>query len=112
MSPSLAQPTTDMRVLFYLGDKHWSGTARATLVAARGLAARGHQTTIACCEGSPLSALAQNAGIESVAINPSSLAAEGVWDLRKILQERFVEVVVVSTERDQLIVSSAMRLAE
>src|SRR5215213_1800106 len=101
-----------MRVLFYLGDKHWSGTARATLVAARGLAARGHQITVACCEDSALKTLAQHAGVESVPIDPASLAAEGVWDLRKILQERFVEVVVVSTERDQLIVSSAMRLAE
>src|SRR5215217_5004205 len=101
-----------MRVLFYLADKQWSGGARATLVAARGLAARGHQITIACCEDSPLNTLAQAAGVESVAINPSSFAAGDAWDLRKVLHERFVEVVVVGSERDQLIVSSAMRMAE
>jgi glycosyltransferase involved in cell wall biosynthesis len=101
-----------MRVLFYLGDKEWSGCARAMLAAARGLEARGHQITVACCADSRLNALAQGAGLDVVAINGTSIAASGVWDLRKVLHERFVEVVIVTTERDQLIVSSAMRLAE
>jgi glycosyltransferase involved in cell wall biosynthesis len=101
-----------MRVLLYLGDKQWSGCARAMLASARGLVARGHQITIACCADSRMNALAQNAGLDVVAINSASTAAGGVWDLRKVLHERFVEVVVVTTERDQLIVSSAMRLAE
>lgn len=101
-----------MRVLFYLGDKQWSGCARAILAAARGLSARGHQITVACCIDGRLCALAQEAGLETVAIDTAASAAGGVWDLRKVLHERFVEVVVVTTERDQLIVSSAMRLAE
>jgi glycosyltransferase involved in cell wall biosynthesis len=101
-----------MRVLFYLGDKQWSGCARVTLVAARGLAARGHQITVACCEGGRLHALAQAAGIDAVVINPSSTSAGGAWDLRRVLHDRFIECVIVTTERDQLIVSSAMRLAE
>jgi hypothetical protein len=101
-----------MRVLFYLGDKQWSGCARALLAAARGLNARGHQIIIAGCEGGRLNARAQEAGLEVVAISSAVTAAGGVWDLRKVLHERFVEVVVVTTERDQLIVSSAMRLAE
>jgi glycosyltransferase involved in cell wall biosynthesis len=101
-----------MRVLFYLGDKQWSGCARAMLALARGLNARGHQITIAGCDGGRLNALAQEAGLETVVINAAATSAGGVFDLRKALHERFVEVVVVTTERDQLIVSSAMRLAE
>ena len=101
-----------MRVLFYLGDKQWSGGAHAMLTAARGLSARGHQITVACCEDSRLTALAQEAGLDAVAINTTVAAGGGLLDLRKALHERFVEVVVVATERDQLIVSSAMRLAE
>jgi glycosyltransferase involved in cell wall biosynthesis len=101
-----------MRVLFYLGDKQWSGCAHAMLMAARGLNARGHQITVAACEEGRLASLAQEAGLEAVAINTTMMAGGGVWDLRKVLHARFVEVVVVTTERDQLIVSSAMRLAE
>jgi glycosyltransferase involved in cell wall biosynthesis len=101
-----------MRVLFYLGDKQWSGCAHAMLMAARGLNARGHQVTVAACDDGRLASLAQEAGLEAVAINTTVMAGGGVWDLRKVLHEKFVEVVIVTTERDQLIVSSAMRLAE
>ncbi|MEP6493139.1 MAG: glycosyltransferase family 4 protein [bacterium] len=101
-----------MRVLFYLGDKLWSGSARATLAGARGLAVRGHQITVACCEDARLERLAREAGIETVVINSSSSAAGGAWDLRKVLQDRFIEVAVVGNERDHLIVGSAMRFAE
>lgn len=82
------------------------------LAAATGLAARGHQIAVACCVDARLCTLAQQAGLETVAINNAASAAGGVWNLRKVLNERFMEVVVVTTERDQLIVSSAMRLAE
>ncbi len=101
-----------MRVLFYLNDTQWTGCARVTLAAGLGLAARGHQITIACCEGGRLHAMSEAAGIDVVAINAASTAAGGAWDLRRVLHDRFIEVVVVTTERDQLIVSSAMRLAE
>jgi len=101
-----------MRVLFYLGDRDWSGCARAMLATARGLGARGHQITVACREGGRVEALAREAELDVVAIGTGAAAALGVWDLRKVLHERFVEVVIVTNERDQLLVSSAMRLAE
>lgn len=100
-----------MRVLFYLGEKEWSGCSRAALVAARGLAARGHHITIACCADSRLDRLAKVAGIDTVAINTSGWAASGSLDLRRVLKDRFIEVAVVTRERDQLIVASAMRAA-
>lgn len=101
-----------MRVLFYLGDKQWTATARAMLAAARGLAGRGHPITIACLAESRLEHLARDASLETVPITPAGSAAGGAWDLRKILQQRFIEVAVVTTERDHLIVGSAMRFAE
>jgi glycosyltransferase involved in cell wall biosynthesis len=101
-----------MRALVYVGAKEWSGGSRALLVAARGLAERGHQVTIAACADSMLARQAVAAGVETVAIDATSSTAGSSWDLRKVLKERFVEVVFVNTERDQLIVSSAMRLAE
>ncbi|MDB4873586.1 MAG: glycosyl transferase group 1 [Gemmatimonadetes bacterium] len=100
-----------MRVLFYLGDKEWSGCARAALAGARGLAARGHHVTVACCADSRLDTLAKAAGIETVSINTTGWSASGTLDLRKVLKERFIEVAVVSAERDHLIVASAMRAA-
>src|SRR5581483_4998400 len=101
-----------MRVLFYVGDTEWSGCSRVVLVAARGLAARGHPVTIACCEGTRLDQLAREAEIETVPINSDASAAGGAWDLRRTIQQKFIEVGVVSTERDQLIVSSARLFAD
>ena len=105
---------SDMRVLFYVGDKQWSGSSRRdALMAARGLSrSRGHPVTIACCGDARLDRVARDAGIETVAINASSSTAGGAWDLRKVLKERFIEVAMVGNERDHLIVSSAMRFAE
>ncbi|HEY4216346.1 MAG TPA: glycosyltransferase [Gemmatimonadaceae bacterium] len=100
-----------MRVLFYLGEKEWSGCARAALVAARGLAARGHHISIACCADSPLDVRAKAAGIDTVAINTAGWAPSGTLDLRRVLKDRFIEVAIVTRERDQLIVASAMRAA-
>ncbi|HEX7020618.1 MAG TPA: glycosyltransferase family 4 protein [Gemmatimonadaceae bacterium] len=97
-----------MHVLFYVGDKNWSGCARAFLAAARGLAARGHDVGIACCGGSTLERRAHEFGIDPILINdPESSFASG-WDLRRVLQERAIDAAFVVSERDQLIVSSAM----
>lgn len=81
------------------------------LTVARGLVARGHVALIACCSGSAVEATAQAEGIETVAVDGESSTAGGAWDLRKVLAEKFVEVAIVTNERDQLLVSSAMRLA-
>jgi glycosyltransferase involved in cell wall biosynthesis len=101
-----------MRVLFYVGDNRWSGGARAMLAAARGLAARGHPVTVACCDGSRLEQDARAAEIETVTINAAGSAVSGAFDLRRVLAERFIEAAIVLSERDHLIVASAMRFAE
>jgi hypothetical protein len=101
-----------MRVLFYHGDSAWSDTARIALRLARGLTARGHQVTFAACAGGHVEAAAQAASLDTRAIDGRATALGGAFDLRKVLAEKLIEVAVVASERDQLIVSSAMRFAE
>ena len=98
-----------MRVLFYVGDREGTGIARTTIAAARGLGDRGHQVTLATHAASPLNALATQAGVDAVEIATTGWA--GSRELRRILKDRFIEVAVVSNERDHLIVASAMRAA-
>jgi glycosyltransferase involved in cell wall biosynthesis len=101
-----------MRVLFYIGEKRWSGCARAFVAAARGLGVRGHQVTLVCPGGSTAARRAESLGVDIVPADPDATAAGDAWSLRRLLQERFVEVAFVHTDREQLVVSSAMRLAE
>jgi glycosyltransferase involved in cell wall biosynthesis len=101
-----------MRVLIYVGDPRWSGSSRALLAAARGLAARDHAVTIACCADSRLDREARGAALDTVSIAAASSAAGGAWDLRRVIKEKFIEVVLVSSERDQLVVSSARLFAD
>ena len=74
-----------MRVLFYMPSPGWSATERVIMTAARGLVARGHQVTVACCSATPVEATAQAEGVETVLIDGGSSAAGGAWDLRKVL---------------------------
>ena len=101
-----------MRLLFYVGDKGWNGCARAFVSAARGLGARGHQVTLVCPGGSATARRAEALGVDTVPADPDATAAGDAWSLRRILQERSVEVAFVHTDREQLVVSSAMRFAE
>ncbi|HTJ23728.1 MAG TPA: glycosyltransferase family 4 protein [Gemmatimonadaceae bacterium] len=101
-----------MRVLFYVGESKWSSCARAMLAVARGFTARGHEVTIACCAGSKLEALATHAAIDVGLIDPTGTAAGGMWDLQRIMQQRTPQVVIVATERDQMIVSSTRLFAK
>jgi glycosyltransferase involved in cell wall biosynthesis len=101
-----------MRVLFYVGEKSWSGSSRAVLAGASALVSRGHTVALACCGGTRLDSEARVAEIETIEVSAASTAAGGAWDLRKVLKDRFIEVVIVTSERDQLIVSSARMFAD
>jgi hypothetical protein len=101
-----------MRVLFYIGEKRWNGCARAFVAAARGLGMRGHQVTLVCPGGSAAARRAEALGVDTVPADPDATAAGDAWSLRRLLQERAVEVAFVHSDREQLVVSSAMRFAE
>lgn len=101
-----------MRALFFYTAPRWSGSARAFAVAARGLAARGEPVLVACCADTPAEQSFAREGIDVVALPPDGTVAGDAWRLRNVLRERFVEVVFLHTEREQLVASSAMRMAE
>ncbi|MDB4905847.1 MAG: glycosyl transferase group 1 [Gemmatimonadetes bacterium] len=101
-----------MRLLLNASDRTLTSRARTFVAAAKGLLARGHQVTLACPAESPVSAAATDAQVDLVPLDPSGHVAGDAWGLRRQLQERFIEVVFVHTDREQFTVSSAMRLAE
>jgi glycosyltransferase involved in cell wall biosynthesis len=101
-----------VRTLFYYTSKSWSGSARAFAVAARGLATRGEPVTVACCADTTAEQSFAREGLEVVALPPDGSVTGDAWRLRKVLREKFVEVVFLHTEREHLIASSAMRMAE
>jgi glycosyltransferase involved in cell wall biosynthesis len=101
-----------MRALFYHTASHWSGSSRAFAVGARGLAAQGASVTVVCRAGSTTEQGFLREGLDVVAVQSSGSVGPDAWRLRAVLKEKFIEVVFLHTEREQLIASSAMRLAE
>ena len=101
-----------MRVLFYDSSDDRAGSARAFLSAARVLASRDHKVTLACTANSEIEALAAAAGVTVVSLPADGSTAGDAWRLREVLKDHFVEAVFVHSDRDQLAVSGAMRLAE
>jgi len=100
-----------VRLLFYYSARAWSGEARVFAAAARGLAARGHQMTYVC---SPEGAVEQRVASSGLDVVP--MPSDGRWPLaalrlRRILAERFIEVIFVHTPREQKIASLAVFLA-
>jgi hypothetical protein len=101
-----------MRSLFYYSDSHWTGGARAFSIAARGLSARGHPVTIVCCADTSAELGFAREGVDLVAIPQGGTVGGDAWRLRAVLKEKFTEAVFLHTEREQVVASTAMRMAE
>ena len=101
-----------MRSLFYYSNSHWTGCARAFAIAARGLSARGHPVTIVCCADTSAELGFAREGVDVVAIPQGGTVAGDAWRLRAVLKEKFTEAVFLHTEREQVVASTAMRMAE
>lgn len=99
-----------MRVLFLVSDGAWSARARAFVLAARGLAARGHEVMLACESECPVQVRAAASQVPVIALKPDASAAGDAWQLRRALQEKRVDVVFVHTDEEHLVASSALRL--
>jgi glycosyltransferase involved in cell wall biosynthesis len=99
------------RTLFYHTARHWSGAARAFAVAAKGLAAAGEPVVVMCVGGTSVEKGFLREGLDVIAAEPGVTTAES-WRLRKVIKEKFVDVVFVHTEREHLVAISAQRLAE
>jgi glycosyltransferase involved in cell wall biosynthesis len=98
-------------LLFLHTGNDWAGTARAFAVAAKRLAARGHDAAFACLSDTVVEARAAREELDVVALPLGTSGARDTWRLRAVLQERKPDAVFVHTEREQLVVSSAARLA-
>ena len=101
-----------MRALFYHAAKEWSGRSRAFVIAAHGLTASGATVTVVCRADSAAEQSFASQGLDVVSLPISDSVSRDAWRLRTVLKERFVEVVFLHSEWEQLVASSAMRLAE
>lgn len=115
-----------MRILLLHCAKEWSGTARALAVAARGLAARGHNVTFLAeahsnveQSASRMAAVASKiGGSDPVALSEvapfevTPFSFDGfwffcAWRLRHLFRRWDADVVFVHTEREHLIAAAA-----
>lgn len=101
-----------MRVLFFHAGREWSGEARVFAAAGRALMGRGYQVTYACPAESVAERRAAEEGLETVPMDLGGPWLMQAHRLKQVLLDYFVEVVYVHDEREQLIASTAVRLAE
>jgi glycosyltransferase involved in cell wall biosynthesis len=101
-----------VRVLFYTETRAWTGSARAFAAAARGLEARGHQIIFACPPASAAEQYLPSNTCEVLPLRPDSSIITAALRLRAVLARRFVEVVFVSGEREQVVAATAAWLAD
>lgn len=106
-----------MRVLFYYSPAEWSGSARAFAAAAVAMAGRGYQCTYVCRADSAVEDRLTPSADQLPGVELTPVPLGGPWmneslRLRQVLLEHYVEVVFVHSEREQLVASLAIRLAE
>jgi glycosyltransferase involved in cell wall biosynthesis len=101
-----------MRTLFFHLGSHWSASSRAFAVAARGLVARGESVVVVPRAGTSRLQGFSEYGLDPVAFPVTKSISGDSWRLRAILREHNIEAGFVHTEREQLVLSSAMRLAQ
>ncbi|MDF2772625.1 MAG: glycosyl transferase group 1 [Geminicoccaceae bacterium] len=106
-----------MRVLFYYSPAEWSGSARAFGAAAVALAGRGYQCTYVCRADSAVEQRLSPAAEALPGVELTPVPMGGPWmheslRLRQVMLEHYVEVVYVHSEREQMVASLAIRLAE
>jgi glycosyl transferase family 1 len=106
-----------LRVLFYYANAEWSGSARAFASAAVAMAGRGYQCTFVCRADSHVEDRLTPSVERLPGVELTPIPLGGPWmheslRLRQVLLEHYVEVVFVHSEREQLVASLAIRLAE
>lgn len=97
--------------LFLVSGDRWSASARAFVLAARGLAARGHDVALACETDCPVHVHAQAAELPVIALQPKSSATGEGWRLRETVRDRGIHAVFVHTDAELFTASSAVRFA-
>lgn len=100
-----------MRVLFLHTERDWTSGARIFAAVGRVLMRRGLQVTYACPPESIVEQRAADEGLEVVPLDVTGPWGAVAHRLRQVLQDHFVEVVFVHSEREHLIASAAVRMA-
>jgi glycosyltransferase involved in cell wall biosynthesis len=101
-----------MRILFYSQSPEWNGGARTLAAAARGMSERGHNVTVVCPPESALEQHLEFGAYEVVSLSTLLPGPVAAMRLRRLLHDRFIQVVIVNGDREQLIAALATRLAE
>ena len=101
-----------MRALFLVESKSWSGSTRVFASAALGLAARGYQVSAVCQPESAVEQRLSSLGIEVEPVELDGAPLAAARRLRRVVEERFIEVVFVHTEREALVAAGATWLAD
>jgi len=101
-----------MRILFYHASADWTGSTRAFAALARGLSERGHAVTFACPADSPAEQRLDFGVYEVLGLEAGASALVTLQRLRRALRERFIQVVCVHTEAEQITAAAAARMAE
>lgn len=99
-----------MRALFFVSGEKWNAHARAFVLAARGLKARGHEVLLACASDCPVQVRAAASELPVMSLNPEESATGSMLQIRRALKEQGFDVVFVHTDAELLMASSAMRL--
>jgi glycosyltransferase involved in cell wall biosynthesis len=84
---------------------------RSFSIAACVLAARGEPVTVVCRPDGDAELGFAHEELDVVTVPVTDSVSRDAWRLRTVLKEKFIEVVFLHTEREQLVASSAMRLA-
>ena len=100
-----------MRLLFLASDAEWTASTRIFAAAARGLASKGHEVSIACPPGPLMAWLGgQSAGIvDVIGIDADASGPKGTFDMRRAAKEKSPDVAFVHSVRDQLVMSAGLR---
>lgn len=99
-----------MRALFLVSDGAWSARARAFVLAARGLRARGHDVMIACATECPVQVRAAASDLPVLSLKTNASATGSTLQIRRALKEQGFDAVFVHTDGELMIASSAVRL--
>ncbi len=103
------------RCLFVVSDRWWTGSARALVSAARGLAARGYPAIVLAQQDSvpfaeALRGAGETGGVEVLPLSPRArrAGASRIHDLRRAIRSRDADVVFVHGDADHLAAAVAM----
>jgi hypothetical protein len=101
-----------VRALFLTESTAWDGSMRVFAAVAGGLTDRGYQVTAVCPPESAVEQRLSSLGIDVVPLGLRGSALGAARRLRRVVEERFVEVVFVHTEREALIGAFATWFAD